>query len=184
MSTEPKTKADAILGLCYPNVTKKQRRLLDVISSPECETLTTVSRYFMAMSAIYWFISREPSRVIIFCQGAENCEKVSAKLIEVIGQSSIKLPIKQHRDCEFLKVIEKSAIATRDFILIRQATGEGMLGYVLPKTKDGLPNFLVIFYQVSEEDVAEYRQKTDTWADRTIIVNEEPVKPFDFNSLL
>lgn len=171
MSTETKTKAEAILNLFYPRLSKMDCNLIDWGQHLEVLNLDAKDLPFITLSIIYWFISREPAKVIIFCQGDENCTKVNEQLLNSIGYASIKLPIVHHKDCEFRKVTRIGKTCPSSCITIRQATGEGMLGHVLAKQQDNEPRSLVIFYQVSEDDVAKYRQKTDTWSDRTLIVN-------------
>lgn len=125
-------------------------------------------------SAFWWLATREPARVIILCNSLEMKERAARYVIGNMATSENELPIDYHGDSSDMirKVGPNGGLSGVSYLRLQcLQDGRELLGHNLAKTDDK-PKALVIFYQCTPEEVAHYYEYTDTWAQRTIIVNE------------
>ena len=173
--------ADLFLSHCYPERIEHSW-ILDHLDQT-FETLFGCNvEQCILLPVIFWMLSREPARVLIFCEGEENRDNLTQNLKRRIEESLLKLPFNCEQESVFRKTLTDGSLSPLSYILVRCASIKGLFGNFIARTNDGIPKTLAVYYQVPIEDVKKYREMTDTWAQRTIVVNAE-YKPFDFNSL-
>lgn len=120
---------------------------------------------------LWWMCTREPARVLVICHDEEARERADRYFYSHLATSEEKLPFHEEQ-FHYQKLDEKGCKLGRSYVLFKLATTEGLLGHCLSRSSNVDAKGMVIYYQCPPEQVRQLMDRTDTWTDRTVIVNE------------
>ena len=175
-----------LLALCWPEVKiydKQKEIVYSVIENDE--TIVPAGNklgkdFISAFIALYFFISRMPSRVVTTSVDEGQLENVLwGEINWFIQQSRYELPlVVKHLDIRRLTSGGKED--PKSYLIGRVAKKEeGLLGHHLARNhfEFGGPSTLMLYDEASGIENG-FKEKTDTWAHRTLIIGN----PFQCNN--
>lgn len=168
----------------WPDVTlyNKQYEILDSIVAND-DTIVPAGNmlgkdFICGLGVLYVFLTRNPCRVVTTSVDQSQLEKVLwGEIANFISTAKYELPLIVNH-CDIKKMLANGRKCPKSYIIGRVAkTEEGLLGHHLPRGPRGEPRTWM-FYDEASGIEGTLKDKTDTWAHRTVVIGN----PYECNN--